>query len=272
MQSYTFACISMLHTLCGKIGKSLHEAAPNTCSFGLRPLVEPVLHISIPFTPFPVLHGRMSVGAEPRRRRPAAAPRRRRSSRPQPTTRAGRRAARSGAEPPRGPPLLAPCAAHLAASRRASTPEARRSRRPTPSHSRPETMSHLRRPSCSAVDPAARHSPYHVMLPPCARPSCAPLTSPVPPRFLLLAGWPEARFLASSGLEAQTRAPRGEKSRSSQDQGARWRPEVTKSGFFCNQSKHELYGRVIRRVRLRVRHREIAQTFTPRYIKPVVYP
>ena len=168
--------------------------------------------------------------AEPRRRRPAAAPRRRRSSRPQPTTRAGRRAARSGAEPPRGPPLLAPCAAHLAASRRASTPEARRSRRPTPSHSRPETMSHLRRPSCSAVDPAARHSPYHVMLPPCARPSCAPLTSPVPPRFLLLAGWPEARFLASSGLEAQTRAPRGEKSRSSQDQGARWRPEVTKSG------------------------------------------
>ena len=52
----------MLHTLCGKIGKSLHEAAPNTCSFGLRPLVEPVLHISIPFTPFPVLHGRMSVG------------------------------------------------------------------------------------------------------------------------------------------------------------------------------------------------------------------
>ena len=72
MQSYTFACISMLHTLCGKIGKSLHEAAPNTCSFGLRPLVEPVLHISIPFTPFPVLHARMSVGsaARPRARVP----------------------------------------------------------------------------------------------------------------------------------------------------------------------------------------------------------
>ena len=65
MQSYTFACISMLHTLCGKIGKSLHEAAPNTYPFGLRALVEPVLHISIPFTPFPVLHARISVGGVP---------------------------------------------------------------------------------------------------------------------------------------------------------------------------------------------------------------